>query len=43
MNKKFMNKVVAIVLSLLSISVVPVKADVEPYDTSIETYEECTT
>jgi serine-type D-Ala-D-Ala carboxypeptidase (penicillin-binding protein 5/6) len=43
MNKKFMNKVVAIVLSLLSISVVPVKADVEPYDTSIETYEEWTT
>ena len=42
-NKKFMNKVVAIVLSLLSISVVPVKADVEPYDTSIETYEEWTT
>lgn len=43
MNKKFMNKVVAIVLSLLSISVVPVKADVEPYDISIETYEEWTT
>ncbi|WP_195428358.1 D-alanyl-D-alanine carboxypeptidase family protein [Clostridium sp. D46t1_190503_E9] len=43
MNKKFMNKVVAIVLSLLSISVVPVKADIEPYDTSIETYEEWTT
>lgn len=42
MNKKFMNKVVAIVLSLLSISVVPVKADIEPYDTSIETYEEWT-
>ena len=42
MNKKFMNKVVAIVLSLLSISVVPVKADVEPYDTSIETYKEWT-
>ncbi|MCR1949770.1 MULTISPECIES: D-alanyl-D-alanine carboxypeptidase family protein [unclassified Clostridium] len=43
MNKKFMNKVVAIVLSLLSISVVPVKADIEPYDMSIETYEEWTT
>ena len=43
MNKKFMNKVVAIFLSLLSISVVPLKADVEPYDTSIETYEEWTT
>ncbi|WP_291650886.1 D-alanyl-D-alanine carboxypeptidase family protein [Clostridium sp.] len=42
MKKKFMNKVVAIVLSLLSISIVPVKADIEPYDISIETYEEWT-
>jgi serine-type D-Ala-D-Ala carboxypeptidase (penicillin-binding protein 5/6) len=42
MYKKTINKIVAIVLSLLSIAAIPVKADVEPYDTSTETYEEWT-
>jgi serine-type D-Ala-D-Ala carboxypeptidase (penicillin-binding protein 5/6) len=42
MNKKIINKVVAIVLSLLSISSITVKADIKPYDNSVETYEEWT-
>ena len=42
MNKKIINKVIAITLSLLSLSITPVKADVEPYD-EVETYEEWST
>ncbi len=42
MNKKIINKVVAIVLSLLSISSITVKADIKPYDNLVETYEEWT-
>ncbi len=43
MNKKIINKVIAITLSLLSLSITPVKADVEPYDDEVETYEEWST
>ena len=39
MNKKFLSRVIAITLSLLSLNILPVKADVEPYDNT-ETYEE---
>ena len=42
MNKKIINKVVAIALSLLSISSITVRADIKPYDNSVETYEEWT-
>lgn len=42
MNKKVMNRIIAIFLSLLFVSVVPVKADIEPYYDSYETYEEFT-
>lgn len=42
MNKKVMNRIIAIFLSLLFVSAVPVKADIEPYDDSYETYEEFT-
>lgn len=40
MNKKYINKVAAIILSLLLMPTLHVKADVEPYDTTVETYEE---
>ncbi len=41
MNKKFLNKVIAITLSLLSLNILPVKAYNEPTE-EIETYEEWT-
>ncbi|MBD7914505.1 D-alanyl-D-alanine carboxypeptidase [Clostridium sp. Sa3CUN1] len=41
MNKKFLNKVIAITLSLLSLNILPVKAYNEPAE-EIETYEEWT-
>ncbi|WP_066893156.1 D-alanyl-D-alanine carboxypeptidase family protein [Clostridium nigeriense] len=39
MNKKILSKVMVITLSLLSLNILPVKADVEPYDDA-ETYGE---
>lgn len=41
MNKKFLNKVIAITLSVLSLNILPVKAYNEPTE-EIETYEEWT-
>ena len=40
MNKKIINKVIALTLSLLYLNIVPVKADVETYNEEVETYEE---
>jgi len=40
MNKKTINKVIALTLSLLSLNIVPVKADIETYNEEVETYEE---
>ena len=43
MNKKIINKFIALTLSLLSLNIVSVKADVETYDEEVETYEEWST
>ncbi|MGG7143593.1 D-alanyl-D-alanine carboxypeptidase family protein [Clostridium nigeriense] len=40
MNKKIINKVIALTLSLLFLNIIPVKADVETYNEEVETYEE---
>lgn len=40
MYKKNIKKVIALALSLLSLNVLPVRADVEPYEDEVETYEE---
>jgi serine-type D-Ala-D-Ala carboxypeptidase (penicillin-binding protein 5/6) len=43
MNKKIINKVIAFTLSLLSLNIVTVKADIETYEEEVETYEEWST
>lgn len=40
MYKKNIKKVIALALSLLSLNVLPVRANVEPYEDEVETYEE---